>query len=153
MPVPPDQLCQRPHSSAQEGCPYASRQGSQTTALKSYTVHFESLISDNIWRKIIGLAKEVCARLSPSSIKSAWYIGTQNDLSQPLLRSWRPGSYVSEFATPAGTVYVTADPVVMRAIFAHPRVSRSTRPVTDSRRRCRRHPAAGQGASQNDPDR
>ncbi|HEV7737690.1 MAG TPA: hypothetical protein VGO47_10015, partial [Chlamydiales bacterium] len=121
MPVPPDQLCQRPHSSAQGGCPYASRHGSQTAALKSYTVHFESLIADNIWRKIVALAKEVCARLSPSSIKSAWYIGTQNDLSQPLLRSWKPGSYVSEFATPAGTVYVTADPVVMRAIFAHPR--------------------------------
>lgn len=42
-------------------------------------------------------------------------------MSIPFLRAWRPGSYVSDFATPAGTVYVTADPAVMRAIFANSR--------------------------------
>lgn len=69
----------------------------------------------------MSFTKEIYTRVSPSSIKSAWYIGSQNDLSQPFLRSWKPGSYVSEFAIPTGTVYVTADPTVMRAVFANSR--------------------------------
>src|ERR1700722_16818811 len=115
MSVPPEQLCQRSSSSSKRDCPHASSNGSLGASLKAYMVNFEPLAAKNLCGKIISLAKEICSRVSPLSIKSAWYIGTKNDLSQPFLRSWKPGSYVSEFATPAGTVYVTADPTVMRA--------------------------------------
>lgn len=116
------QLYQKSSSSNRGGCPHVlSNKNVESAATKSYTVNFELLSSKKFHRKIVTLVKEVCSRVSPSSIKSAWYIGTQNDLSQPFLRSWKSGSYVSEFATPAGTVYVTADPIVMRAIFANSR--------------------------------
>ncbi len=119
--VPPEQHCPRSSSSSKGECPHASSNGSLGASLKAYTVNFQPLSAKNLCGKIISFAKEICSRVSPSSIKSAWYIGTQNDLSQPLLHSWKPGSYVSEFATPEGTVYITADPIVMRAIFANSR--------------------------------
>lgn len=92
-------------------------------ATKAYTVNFEPMPAKNFLRKAFTQAKELYAKVSPSSIRSAWYIGTQNDLSQPFLRSWKPGNFVSEFINPKGTVYVTANPVVMRAIFANSRKS------------------------------
>jgi cytochrome P450 len=84
-------------------------------------VNFEPLSDTNFFRQFISLIKELSARVSPASIKSAWYIGTQNDLSQQLLSYWKPRSYICEFKTPAGTIYITADPIVMRAIFANSR--------------------------------
>ena len=116
-----EQLCQKSGSSSKGVCPHASSNGNPEAASKAYTVNFEPLAVKNFYRKMISLVKEICSRVSPSSIKSAWYIGTQNDSSQPFLRSWKSGSYVSEFATPQGTVYVTADPTVMRAVFSHSR--------------------------------
>lgn len=80
----PEQLCQKSSSSSTGGCPHASSNKSfEAAATKSYTVNFEPLSSKSFYRKIIALIKEICSRVSPSSIKSAWYIGTQNDLSQP----------------------------------------------------------------------
>lgn len=117
----PGPVCQKSSSSSKEGCPHASSNGSLEAASKAYVVNFEPLLAKNVCRKIISLIRELCSRVSPSSIKSAWYIGTQNDLSHPFLHSWKSGSYVSEFATPAGTVYVTANPIVMRAVFANSR--------------------------------
>lgn len=84
------------------------------------TVSFEPL-EEGFLGKFLSNAREMCSRMSPSSIRSAWAIGSQNDSSQAFLRAWKPGSYVSEFATPAGTIYVTADPTVMRAVLAHSR--------------------------------
>lgn len=118
------QLRQKSSPSLTERCPHASSNKRFEVALKkAYTVNFEPLplSRKKFFRKIISLVKEIYSRASFSSIKSAWYIGTQNDLSQPLLHSWKPGSYVSELASPAGTVYVTADPTVMRAVFANSR--------------------------------
>ncbi|MCF7852848.1 MAG: cytochrome P450 [Simkaniaceae bacterium] len=122
MPGTSQQLCQKSSSSPTGSCPYSSsNKSTEAAAAKSYTVSFEPFATKKFHREIISFVKEIYSRVSPSSIKSAWYIGTQNDLSQPLLRSWKSGSYVSEFTTPAGTVYVTADPVVMRAVFANSR--------------------------------
>lgn len=116
----PEPVCQKSSSSSKKGCPYASN-GNLEAASKAYVVNFEPSSTKNVCRKIISLLRELCSRLSPSSIKSAWYIGTQNDLSQPFLRSWKSGSYVSEFSTPSGTIYVTADPTVMRTVFSNSR--------------------------------
>lgn len=87
----------------------------------SYEVSFETLPPKNQWEKIFALVKELSSRIGSSSIKSAFYIGKNQDLSLPFLRAWEPGSYVSEFSSLAGTAYVTADPTVMRAIFTHSR--------------------------------
>ncbi len=114
------QLCQKPTSSSKKGCPIASSLGNSAASPNTYTVSFEPA-SQNFLQKAVSLVKEIYSKISPSSIKSAWYIASQNDLSQPLLRSWKPGSYLSEFATPSGTIYVTADPIVMRAVFSNSR--------------------------------
>jgi cytochrome P450 len=117
----PQKLCPKSTSISKVSCPYTSSNENFGPSVKTYTVNFEPLTAKNLCGKMFALAKEICSRMSPSSIKSAWYIGTQHDLSLPFLRSWKPGSYVSEFLTPAGTVYVTADPIVMRAVFANSR--------------------------------
>jgi cytochrome P450 len=109
-----EQLCQRLRPASKGSCPHAA-------SVESYSVYFEPLPAKNFLGKTITFAKELCSRFSPSSIKSAWYIGTHNDLSQPFIHAWKRGSYVSEFVTPKATVYLTADPTVMRAIFANPR--------------------------------
>jgi cytochrome P450 len=87
----------------------------------SCEVNFEPLPPKNLWGKLVSLVKELSSRISPSSLKSAWYIGKNHDFSLPILRSWKPGSYVSEFYNLSSTCYVTADPTVMRAIFSHSR--------------------------------
>ncbi|MBA3238001.1 MAG: hypothetical protein H0T62_06575 [Parachlamydiaceae bacterium] len=114
------QLCQKSTSSSKKGCPLASSIGNSAASPKTYTVSFEPA-SKSLLRKAVFFVKEIYSKTSPSSIKSALYIASQNDLSQPLLRSWKQGSYISEFAVPSGTVYVTADPIVMRAVFSNSR--------------------------------
>lgn len=120
--VPSIRSCQKTNSTSMGSCPHVSpSKRLDSASSKTHTVRFESNATVGLLKKTIFFIKEMLSRVSPTSIKAAWYIGTQNDVSQSFLHAWRPGSYVSDFSTPTGTIYVTADPSIMRAIFTNSR--------------------------------
>jgi cytochrome P450 len=107
-------------ATSEKKCPFSSAKESKI-AHKNYVVSFESSNQKGLFRKLIDDVKEILSRVSPASVKAAWYMGTKNDWSIPFLKAWKSGSFITEFSLPIGTVYVTADPTVMRAILANPR--------------------------------
>lgn len=87
----------------------------------SHTITFEAAAKPSIFGKWLSHISECLSRLSFKSIRNAWWIGSQNDLSNTLIQAWQPGSIISKFQTPTGTLYITADTTLIRAIFQNPR--------------------------------
>lgn len=77
---------------------------------------FYELPRQNIFKKIFSNVSEVLSRISLKSIYNAWNINTKNDLSKILMSAWKQGSFLSKFPAPIGTVYLTGDIDVIRAV-------------------------------------
>ena len=84
-------------------------------------VTFKDAPRQNSVKKLFFYTLEFLSRIGLKSIKNTWRIGSQNDISRTFLRHWKPGNLISKYFTPVGTVYVTADTDVMRAILQNVR--------------------------------
>lgn len=64
---------------------------------------------------------EWLSRLSLKSIKNAWLVAKQNDTTKMFESAWQKEDMISKCRTLMGTVYVTANTDIMKAIFQNPR--------------------------------
>jgi len=98
-------------------CPFKS------VVVPRYKINFIPIPKQHWFKSRLSDIQELITRFSISSIYSTWKIGTNNDLSKFFYESWKPGTLISSISTTlAGTVYLTAEPQVMHAVFQHPRV-------------------------------
>lgn len=71
----------------------------------------------NLCRKVSSYFSEILSRFSYQSLRSALYIAANNDFSRRFLSGWKRGSFITDFPTPRGTIYLTADPLIMHKVF------------------------------------
>ncbi len=84
-------------------------------------VSFEPAPMKPFWKRCALYIAEIGARISPTSFYHAASIIWHGDFSHVFLRIWKPGSFVCDFPTFEGTVYLTAEPDIMKAILIKPR--------------------------------
>ena len=86
-----------------------------------YTYIFRDAPQQNIFVKCGTALAEWLSRLSVKSIKNAWLVGKQNDTTKMFELAWKTDDMISKCRTLLGTVYVTANTNIMKAIFQNPR--------------------------------
>lgn len=96
-------------------CPFSS------VVAPRYKINFIPIPQQHWFKRMLSDIQRLISRFSISSIYTTWKIGTNNDLSKLLYESWNPGTFISSITTLAGTIYLTAEPQVMRAVFQNPR--------------------------------
>lgn len=96
-------------------CPSHSNQSSE------YTFVFEECPQQTIFFRLGSIVAEWLSRLSFKSIKNAWLVGRQNDSTKMFELAWKKEDLISKCRTLIGTVYVTANTDIMKAIFQNPR--------------------------------
>lgn len=100
-------------------CPFNS------ASTPRYKINFTPISKQNWLKSKLQSLGEFASRFSFASIYSAWKIGKSNDLSGILYQYWKPGSFVSSIPMPTGTLYLTAEPQLMRAVYQNPRAEHS----------------------------
>ena len=89
--------------------------------IDNYPITLKEAPPENIFQRLLTNIVELIYRISFKSLRNAWHIGKQNDLSKTFGNAWRPGSFVTKCPMPIGTVYLTADSNVIRAVLQNPR--------------------------------
>lgn len=99
----------------------SSKCPSHSTQSSDYTFVFRDIPHQNIFLKFGSIFTEWLSRLSLKSIKNAWLVARQNDTTKMFESAWQKEEMISKCRTLVGTVYVTANTDIMKAIFQNPR--------------------------------
>lgn len=86
-----------------------------------YSITFKNAPDLNWFKKAYLNMVDIWSRIRLKSWVFTWQFFSKMDLNQVFSDAWKPGSFISKLYLLKGTIYVTADPNVMRAIFYHPR--------------------------------
>jgi cytochrome P450 len=84
-------------------------------------VSFQPAPTERFWKRWALYIAEIGARIGPTSFRHAASIVWHGDFSRVFLQIWKPQSFVCDFPTFEGTVYVTAEPDIIKAVLMKPR--------------------------------